>query len=61
MRDGPGEISEVSFDMNETNVNKKAEAETTLTQDVRALLTSWLRGWRGLAALGLAGVAVGLC
>jgi hypothetical protein len=46
--------------MNETNTNARPEVETTLAQDVRALLRYWLRGWRGLTVLGLAGVAVGL-
>jgi hypothetical protein len=46
--------------MNEANTNTRPEVETTLAQDVRALLKHWLRGWRGLTVLGLAGVAVGL-
>jgi hypothetical protein len=41
-------------------MNKRSEVETTLTQDVRALLRYWLRGWRGLTVLGLAGVTLGL-
>ena len=46
--------------MNEANENTRPEAKTTLTQDVRALLSYWLRGWRGLAVLCVAGVAAGL-
>jgi hypothetical protein len=46
--------------MNDANTNTRPEPETTLTQDVRALLKHWLRGWRGLTVLGVAGVAAGL-
>ena len=46
--------------MNKASRNTRPEAKTTLTQDVRALLSYWLRGWRGLAVLGVAGVAAGL-
>jgi len=46
--------------MNEANANTRPKVETTLTQDVRALLRYWLRGWRGLTVLGLAGVTAGL-
>ena len=46
--------------MNEANENNRSDVEITLTQDVRALLRYWLRGWRGLTVLGLAGATVGL-
>jgi len=46
--------------MNEVNANTRPEVETTLTQDVRALLRFWLRGWRGLTVLGFVGVVAGL-
>ncbi len=46
--------------MNESNTNATAAPETSLGQDVLALLRHWLGGRRRLLALGLVAAAGGL-
>jgi len=46
--------------MSESNSKLMASPETTLGQDVLALVRHWLRGRRGWVLLGLAAVAGGL-